>query len=149
MKKHKQYITEWKSVNDEVKFLSNKISRIIWNKSLNEKQSIDPIIHKPFIQGNEMINMGDGQKHFGLESIDVIYKIYLLDDAYEYNRHISEIGNSEYNSDENTLYIRGAIIEGYFNYTITQEIYHELNHSFEYGMGMENVQIYMTKYLVS
>lgn len=141
VKVHKQYINEWKSVNDDIKKVAETISNIIWYSSYNDKQMLDGNLGLMFISGSFPFYMKsifkDGQPHFGVEKIDVEYRIYFFDTPEAYNSMIKGIDNSEYDVDTNKLKVICGSIEGYFNYTVTQEIYHELNHVFEYGMGME------------
>ena len=141
MEIHRQYINEWKSVNDDVKRLATVISNMMWYKSQKDAPMLDNHLNIPFISGQFPFYMEtlfkDGNTHFGVDKIDVEYRIYFFDSLEQYNEKIKDVGNSEYNVDINKLTIRCGSIEGYFNYTITQEIYHELNHVFEYGMGME------------
>ena len=134
LKSHRQYIIEWKSVNDDVKEVAEAISKMMWDKSRNDSPMLDRELLVPFISGEFPFRM-EGQ--FGIDKIEVCYRLYFFDSVDDYNRLYDRIGNSEYDEESKRLTIRGGLVEGYFNYTITQEIYHELNHAFEYGMGME------------
>ena len=134
LKSHRQYIIEWKSVNDDVKEVAEAISKMMWDKSRNDSPMLDRELLVPFISGEFPFRM-EGQ--FGIDKIEVCYRLYFFDSVDDYNRLYDRIGNSEYDEESKRLTIRGGLVEGYFNYAITQEIYHELNHAFEYGMGME------------
>ena len=141
MKIHKQYINEWKSINDDVKKLAITLVRYMWYKSESSEPKFDNYLKLPFISGSFQFEMNalfkDNETHFGMESINVWYKIYFVDDEEEYNEKYINFGNSEYNQEDNTIYIRGGLIRGQFSRTIVDDVYHELNHAFEYGMGME------------
>lgn len=141
MEKHKQYVNEWKSINDEVKTLADTIVNVMWYKSENDKPIMDRNLKIPFITGEFPLYMetvfNDGKNHFGIEKINVYYRIYFMDSIQQYNENYDNIGNSEYNSEENKIYIIDGLIEGNFNTSIVEQVYHELSHAFEYGMGME------------
>ena len=138
---HKQYISEWKSINDDVKKLATTLVKYMWHKSESGLVIFDRHVNLPCISGHFPFYMNDlfkdGKEHFGRDSINVWYKIYFVDDEEEYNEKYINFGNSEYNLEENTIYIRGGLIRGQYSRTIVEDVYHELNHAFEYGMGME------------
>ena len=141
MRIHKQYINEWKSINDDVKKLARTLVKYMWYKSENSEPKFDNYVRLPFISGSFPFELNalfkDGQPHLGLEMINVWYKIYFVDDEEEYNEKYINFGNSEYNQEENTIYIRGGLIRGQYSRTIVDDVYHELNHALEYGMGMK------------
>lgn len=141
MRKHKQYIQEWKSVNDDIKELATKLVDIMWYKSYEDKPYLDVDIKIPYVSGEFPLYMetvfNDGKEHFGLDKINVFYKIFLFDSIEQYNMVYNRIGNSEYNVGENKLFIIDGIIGGEYNYSLVENVYHELSHAFEYGMGME------------
>lgn len=140
-KQHRQYINEWKSVSDDVKTLAEKIVNTMWHRSEDDKPMMDSVIDTPFIGGEFSMSMddvfNDGREHFGVDNIAVWYRIYLIDSEEEYISKYMNFGNSEYNDDEKRLYIRGGLIRGQYNRTIVEDVYHELTHVFEYGMGMK------------
>lgn len=139
MSVHKQYVNEWKSINDSTKKLSEYISKMIWNISSEQTDmKLDRVLYVPFLSGEFDINLNDilVDNAFGIDSLNVVYYLYFYDDVYRYNKDYAKIGNSSYDNDTNTLTVKGGIIEGCFNFLITQEIWHELNHAFEYGNGL-------------
>lgn len=139
-KKHKQYISEWKSVNDNVKLLAQQLCNVMW-KYKKTKGVFDPVSKLYCVKGEFVFDLSEYFEEpiveFGMESINVVYKITFFRDAEEYNAKYSFIGNSEFDVDTNTLFLRVGSVDGYFNYTTTQEVFHELEHVFQYGMGME------------
>ena len=56
-KQHKQYIAEWKSINEDVKILSDYIAAAIWEDSQNLKPYLDKKNLKPFIKGNIIVDV--------------------------------------------------------------------------------------------
>lgn len=135
MKKHKQYISEWKSVNDNVKDLAEKISKQLWDISHNDKPYVSELIDCPYIEGS--FEYGVNPDAFGFDVLTVNYTIYFFDSAKEYNETIDKIGNSESDYETRSITIRNGFIEGYFNYLILQDVYHEIEHLFSYANGME------------
>ena len=140
MRIHRQYINEWKSVNDDVKALADEITLLMWKKSQTAKPMVDRYCSIPFIEGTFKVkptNPQDKSTNLSFLSLTVDYRLYLFDSADDYNQHYTEIGNSEYKDDENKLYLRIGIVEGYYTPNIAEEVYHELNHAYQYGMGLE------------
>ena len=140
MRIHRQYINEWKSVNDDVKALADEITLLMWKNSQTAKPMVDRYCSIPFIEGTFKVkptNPQDKSANLSFLSLTVDYRLYLFDSAEEYNQHYTEIGNSEYKDDENKLYLRIGIVEGYYTPNIAEEVYHELNHAYQYGMGFE------------
>lgn len=143
MKGHKLYINEWKSVNDSVKKVSNAIINMMWYDSLEEKNPmIDTVLKVPFISGEfqfffETVLGEEGKNIFGRESIKIRYKLYFFDDEDEYFKSYHMVGSSMYDEETEMLTINSALIEGDLDMTVTQDVYHELTHAFEYGNGME------------
>ena len=153
LKPHKSYINEWKSVSDDVKTLVEYIANLMWEKSQNDKPTLDSVLKIPFITGDFYLPMNnvfkDNQPHFGIDGLNIWYKLYFVDSEKEYNRLYSEFGNSEYEDKEKRVYIRGGLIRGDFNKGLVEDLYHELNHAFEYGMGMEKrEELYNTVYKI-
>ena len=133
---HRQYIIEWKSVNDNIKQLSDVIAKEMWNDSQDKKPCIDRRMMLPCVKDNFAFPIKNDS--FGvLKTINVDYILYFLDSIEQYNSIYQKIGNCEYNKEDNTLYVREGLIEGEYNSRIPESIYHELTHCFEYGMGME------------
>ena len=138
-KQHKQYIAEWKSINEDVKILSDYIAAAIWEDSQNLKPYLDKKNLKPFIKGNIIVDVNscfkDDKKHFEINKLDVKYIMYLVDSYDEYYNSLEHNSWSSY--EDRTMTIVFAVIEGKVHPEFLSDIYHEVEHLFQYGMGMQ------------
>ena len=139
MKKHKLYIVEWKSINDNVKTLSEYIGKCIYNDSLNKSVYLGNFRKYPFINGTVNVNLNDifnqPLEIFGIDSITVNYILYLVDSYNEYYAVNNFNSSSDYDKQEMTIVC--CLINGEIHPEYISDIYHEVEHMFQYGMGME------------
>lgn len=133
-KMHKQYINEWKSVNDNVISLSNRIASELWGNSQDDEPHLSRMANMPYIEGSFNTSAGE----VGVDSITVYYVLYMAYDEDAYNELISKkILGAEYDIDKNMLSIISCIVNGVFHNTLVSDIYHEVEHVFQYSSGME------------
>lgn len=139
MKKHKQYISEWKSVNDNVKDLSRYIVNAIWEDSMSKGMSLSNMTFNEFIDGKLDVNINDaiGENSFNFDVLTVQYIIYFFASHEEYEAKKHLIGNSEADYDNQTITIKTVSINGGFIYNAYEDVYHEVEHMFSYSNGME------------
>ena len=142
MKLFKQYIHEEKSISEDVKLLADYIGKMIFKDSMNVDQKLSSIREIPFIENEFMININDGLRglpnNFGIDTISVRYILYNCDNKQEYYQKVYSYGiNSEASFEERKIIIVSGMIKGYILPDFIDDIYHELTHLLQYGMGME------------
>lgn len=142
MRRHKQYILEWGSVSDTVEEISNKLSKKIWNDSKEKNVSLSDTYNIPFIEGEFDFKMFDGY------IATVSYTFFLVDNMQQYNSIFfnnggDESSNSWSDYDEKRINIVSGIINGYVSPDFFENVMHEVDHIFEYSMGMKkNTKFY-------
>lgn len=139
MKKHKQYISEWKSVNDDVDKLSRALVEISWNDSKKFRMSFSPFTNKQFIENTLTIKLSDiiGENGFDFDDLTVNYIIYFFNSEEEYVNNYEIMQNSEADYDRKFIRIVFGSVRGEFNNSFYEEVYHEVEHLFSYANGME------------
>lgn len=138
---HRRYINEWKSINHEVMQLSRYVSHIIWKDSFNGEIKLSDMVKKPYIEGCFEININNafmGDHHFDIEKMNIRYIMYMLD-SYDEVGETMRINkfNSLFDRDTSTMTIICYSIKGKIHPDFIGDIYHEIEHLFQYGMGME------------
>lgn len=134
---HKQYILEWKSVNKSVELVADLIGKMIWSTSMEVEPKLSELYAQPFLSGEfvaDITSVLGNDNEFGMDSVNVKYILYLSDsyeDFYRINRH-----NSSYDRDTNTLTIVCALIKGKIHPEFMSDIYHEIEHCFQYSKGI-------------
>ena len=140
-------LNEWKSVSDSViKVADTVVNLVLIAAKRNDFYKLDmKLSGTPVLDGDIPLSMsdffGNGTNPFGIDILDIHYRIALFDNIKIYNSNIEAFGSSEYDSETNKMVVRIATIKG--NITndlcenIVQEVYHELNHVFEYGNGLQ------------
>lgn len=141
MRRHKQYISEWKGVSNNLKRLATEIVNIIWKMSSSQPPKLDARLLKPCIQGTFVYDLHkishNPEDDFGFDNLTVNYLLYLFDSNLEYSYSYDKMGSSYSDSETNTINVISGLVEGNANHQTVEEIWHELEHLFQYGMGME------------
>lgn len=143
MDRHKQFIFEWGGVNDNVAMVANAISNEINDISNNNSNvQMSNELKLPYLEGEFIFDFSkvleNPTETFGIDSLKVTYTLYFFKSLEQYNNYIDKhVMTCEAYLDDNEINIVGGIVDGYFNDMITQEIYHELDHIFEYVKGSQ------------
>lgn len=138
----KQYVNEEKSISEDVKLLADYIGKAIFKDSINIEQKLSKIREIPFIENEFVINVNDalrgGVNNFGLDTLTIKYILYNCDSKQEYYQKVFSYGNnSEASFEDKKIIIVSGMIKGYILPDFIDDIYHELTHLLQYGMGME------------
>ena len=141
MRKHKQYIVEWGSVNDNVIRASKVLSKAIWKDSFDKRRYFSMGNNKPYLEGEFEFNFDDFGFGYG-EIYKITYTIYIVRDIDEYNQLFmkasgDESSNSSSDFIEKKINIVSAMIGGYASPDFLSNIMHEVDHIFEYSKGFK------------
>lgn len=131
-------ILEAKSISDVVVKIGNKVGNTIINDVGKKKVKISKYNMAKFIDGELSIKVSKFLKSG--DTIKVNYIIYLADTVEKYDAIIQGLrgeANSEADPDTNTIKIVSGFINGKPTDDFWQTIYHELEHLYQYGMGMQ------------
>lgn len=139
MKRHKQYIAEWKSVNDNVDKLAVTLTDFIWNDSKRFKMSFSKATNMQFIESRITVSIEDliGENDFDFDDLNVSYIIYFFDSEESYINNFGMMPSSESDYDSKSMKIVFGSIKGELNASAYEEVYHEVEHMFSYDNGME------------
>lgn len=135
-----KYITEWKSVNDDVLSVSRQVrDEIVKDVAKREKtlSQIENVLYAENGVGFPMQITFNDTKNV---NIKVKYVIYFVMDEYEEmflsrNRNVNL--NCEWDNENGTLTIVGIFKDGEPTDSFTEDISHEVEHMFEYTMGLK------------
>ena len=138
----KQYITEEKSISNDVKILGNYVAKAIFNDSVNTSQKLSNVKGVPYIENEFIISIDEilngMHNNFGIDTLTVKYILYNCDSKDEYYEKVYSYGiNSEASYEDKRLVIVSGMVKGYILPDFIDDIYHELTHLLQYGMGME------------
>ena len=143
-------LNEWKNVSNNVKTVGNEIVELISNaakqKIKTDNVKLSPVLGYPYVDGSFNYSFKDGS--FGeLDCIKVSYTVYMVDGYDEYNAIIRGENTMQLNSESDyegkKMSIVSAFVGGYPSKDFTENVYHELNHLYEYSQGMQkNVNLY-------
>lgn len=142
-KTHPRFILkEEKSISKEVRQLGDAISRIIFKDSFDKKQYLSQIKNIPYFENTLSISinkiLGTDKHNFGFDDLTVSYILYNCDTEEEYQEKVIKDGKcSEASFEDRSILIVSAMIKGYIIPSFIDEIYHELTHLLQYGVGME------------
>jgi len=150
MERHKQYIVEWGSVNDNVIAASKYVAKMIWDDSSEGRnryfsQNVDHV----YLEGEFKCDLT--QFGFNLERpINITYTIYFTKTIGDYNSLFynnggDESSNSYSDFEENRINIVTGIIDGHISQEFFSNVMHEVEHIFEYSNGMQkNKNLYQS-----
>lgn len=140
--RHKEFIKEESSVSRDVKFLGNVIGKKIFKDSMSINQKLSNVKEIPYLENTFSLNINDlyeGKNNpFNIDELTISYIIYNCDSERDYFEKVYKYGNaSESSFEKKSMLIVSAMIEGNMVHSFIEEIYHELTHLLQYGMGME------------
>ena len=145
-------LVEWKNVSNNVKAVGDEIVDMIFNATKRQIESdsikLSPALGYPYAEGSFDYSFKDGT--FGtLDTIKVSYTVYLIDSYEGYNAIIRGENTMQLNSESDyegkKMRIVSGLVGGYLAKDFTENVYHELNHLYEYSQGMQkNVNLYDT-----
>lgn len=132
-------LTEWKSVSDEVRNIVPDIIDVILHDSRNKEKKINGV------QGFGYVENEDGFKYTVTlngksKDITIKYVLYLFKTEDECNHTINGFSLDKNNSwDENTqtLEIISGLVNGQASDNFKEVLEHEVEHMFEYEMGLQ------------
>lgn len=134
----KKIILEKKSISDDVVSVSYEVGRDILKCALNQKQKISKDHMTKFVEGK--FNMRIDNFLEGGDILTVEYIMYFVESAELYNTLNSMLGqnaNSEADDETNTIKIVSGFINGEPSSDFWGTIHHEVEHLYQYGMGMK------------
>lgn len=145
---YKGRIDEEKSISNDVKILANHIGKLIFKDSLKISQKLSRINKIPFIENSFTVDLNSVKftngNCFGIDKLCVTYILYNCDTIQEYYKAVYSNGiNSEASFENKSVRIVSGMVKGYILPDFIDDIFHELTHLFQYGMGMEKqVKLY-------
>ena len=132
-------INEWLSVNNDVINLTKEIGKRIIALSSNSERMIGKYSGIPFSEGSFSL---DTKTDIG--KITVCYMMFHCDNTYAYDVLYADSAlNCVADSDNNTVLIHSAFINGKVADDFIESIAHEVNHIYQYANGFhKNVDLY-------
>lgn len=134
----KKIILEKKSISDDVVSVSNEVGQEILRHTLTQKQKISKDHMTKFVEGNFNMRIDGFLK--GGNILTVEYIMYFVESAELYNALNSMLrqnANSEADEETNTIKIVSGFINGKPSSDFWGTIHHEVEHLYQYGMGMK------------
>lgn len=134
----KKIIIESKSISDAVVKIGKEVGYEIITDVYSHPLKMSKFNMTKFADGNFRIQVDNFLK--GGNILTVEYTMYFVDTIEKYDALISMLGsnaNSEAEAETNTIKIVSAFINDHPSKDFYPTIYHELEHLYQYGMGME------------
>ena len=135
----KQYITEWKNVNDKVHQITSEICTLILNDIQNRTKYLSKIYKLPYFENKEGIKYNFVTAKGKSEDVLIEYTLYLTDSEEE-SRNIIKSGlnfNSSWEEDTKTMIIVSTLVNNKPSQAFKEAIEHESEHMYEYAMGLQ------------
>lgn len=134
----KKIILEKKSISDDVVSVSNEVGQEILRHTLTQKQKISKDHMTKFVEGGFNMRIDGFLK--GGNILTVEYIMYFVESKELYNALNSMLrqnANSEADEETNTVKIVSGFINGEPSSDFWETIHHEVEHLYQYGMGMK------------
>lgn len=135
---NKNIILEYKSISDDVADFSEYVGNAIINDAQNQVRTASEQTYQYFKENTFQIRVRNFLK--GGDILTVNYIMYFVETEEGYNILVKGLGqkaNSEADEETNTIKIVSAFIGVNVADDFYETIYHELEHLYQYGMGME------------
>lgn len=145
----KKFLFETKNISDEVILVGNEITRAICRDYKSRQKLFSKVNKLPYVEGNFVFNVdnlyptinGVCYNRFGMNEINVNYAMYFFRDDRDVDMLIGGDGglsdSSSSDFDEKRLTIVSGFMYGKLYNDFMRNMYHEVNHLFEYANGME------------
>lgn len=133
----KNIILEYKSISDDVADLAEYVGNAIINDAKNQQKIASEQTYQYFKENTFKIRVKNFLK--GNDILTVNYIMYFVETEEGYNILVKGLGqkaNSEADEETNTIKIVSAFIGVNVADDFYEIIYHELEHLYQYGMGM-------------
>lgn len=130
-------LLEYKSISDDVADLAEYVGNAIINDAQNQVKTASEQTYQYFKENTFKIRVKNFLK--GGDILTVDYIMYFVETDEGYNILVKGLGqkaNSEADEETNTIKIVSAFIGDNVADDFYETIYHELEHLFQYGMGM-------------
>ena len=137
----KNRILEYKSINDSVINLTNRVGKKIIESAKRMKVKRSEQTNINYVEGCFKMNVNNYLK--GGNTLTVEYIMYFFNSQDSYNvflKNDDENVNSEADPDTNIIKIVSAFINNDVTNDFYETISHELEHLYQYGKGMEKRQ---------
>lgn len=134
----KKIILEYKSISDDVVRVSNEVGQKILKQALGKSKKMSKDHMTKFVDGTFQFQIDNFLK--GGNVLTVEYIMYFVKSVELYNalnNRMKQNANSEADEDTNTIKIVAGFINGKPSSDFYGTIYHEVEHLYQYGMGME------------
>lgn len=135
---NKNIILEYKSISDDVADFAEYVGNAIINDAQNQVRTASEQTYQYFKENTFQIRVRNFLK--GGDILTVNYIMYFVETEEGYNILVKGLGqkaNSEADEETNTIKIVSAFIGVNVADDFYETIYHELEHLYQYGMGME------------
>lgn len=132
---NKNIILEYKSISDDV---AEYVGNAIINDAQNQVRTASEQTYQYFKENTFQIRVRNFLK--GGDILTVNYIMYFVETEEGYNILVKGLGqkfNSEADEETNTIKIVSAFIDVNVADDFYETIYHELEHLYQYGMGMK------------
>lgn len=148
-KNHIKYITEWKSVSDDVIRLSEYISNAVLEdiEKCNQKiKKVDGINYILFYSNQFKLKLPQFN-NIENKIIKVNYTFYDVKNEFDktFLNRINVSLNSEWNESNDTMILVGILENGIIPKQFLEDITHEVEHMFQYSMGMNKREMLYDK----
>lgn len=126
-------VLEYKSISDDVCDFGDYVGDTIIQDTQAQTKIVSKQTFKKFVENTFQIKIKNFLK--GGNILTVNYIMYYTDTKEAYEMLVR--GNSEANEETNSIKIVSGFIDGEVADDFYETIYHELEHLYQYGMGME------------
>lgn len=137
---NRNFINEWKNVNDEVRQITSEINSLLLNDIKNRPKYLSRLISLKYIENKEGVKYSFKTINGNTEEILIKYCLYLTHSEEE-SRNVIKYSNVNFNSswdEENkTMVIVATLVNGQPSQSYLEAIEHESEHMYEYAMGLE------------
>lgn len=134
----KNIILEYKSISDDVADFAEYVGNAIINDAQNQVRTASEQTYQYFKENTFQIRVRNFLK--GGDILTVNYIMYFVETEEGYNilvKGLEQKANSEADEETNTIKIVSAFIGVNVADDFYETIYHELEHLYQYGMGMQ------------
>ena len=134
----KNIILEYKSISDDVADVAEYVGNAIINDAQNQVRTASEQTYQYFKENTFQIRVRNFLKGGDILTVNYIMYFFKSEDFYSgYVQLHGQKFNSEADEETNTIKIVSAFIGVNVADDFYETIYHELEHLYQYGMGME------------
>lgn len=134
----KKILLERKSISDDVIKVSNEVGKKILNDAVKQPPKISKDYMVKFVEGSFKLKIDNFLKGYNILNIEYLMYFVETKEIYDIlNTNLKQNANSEADEETNTIKIVAGFINGAPSYDFYETIYHEVEHLYQYGMGMK------------